>query len=173
MLDIANNMQSVLEESMKTLLRVNPISEFRTMDDMFDHLFGRSPAVSPPASATHLPLDILEQEGKFIIRASVPGTNPADLEIQIENNILTIRGETKSEYKSEDAKFYRREVSYGAFARSIRLPEKLDLEQVDAAFNHGFVTISIPKLEEEKPKAVRVNVRTVNEVVATEAESNN
>lgn len=149
---------------MKTVLRVNPGSELRTMDEMFERLFGRTPIASP--TATSLPIDIFEREGKFIVRASVPGIAPENLDVQVEDNVLTIRGEVKHEYESEDVKVYRREVSFGAFARSIRLPENLNIEAVDAEFSNGFVTISIPRVEEVKPKALKVNVRTVNEPIS-------
>lgn len=155
---------------MKTLVRVNPMSEFRAMDEMFERLFGRIPLSAP--NATTLPIDVYEQEGKFIVKASVPGIDPQDLDVQIEDNVLTIRGEVKHEYESEDVKVYRREVSYGSFARSIRLPDSLNLEAVDAEFNHGFVTISIPRVEEVKPKALKVNVRSGGEkIITAEAET--
>lgn len=146
---------------MKTVVRVNPISEIRAMDEMFERLFGRTPIASP--TATNLPLDIFERDGKFIVRASVPGISPENLDVQVEDNVLTIRGEISHEYEGEDVKVYRREVSYGSFARSIRLPENLNFEKVDAEFSNGLVTISIPRLEEVKPKALKVNVRPVKE----------
>jgi HSP20 family protein len=145
---------------MKTLVRVNPATEFRAMDEMFDRLFGRAPISSP--HATHMPIDIYERDGKFVVKAAVPGIDPADLDVQIENNILTIRGEVNAGFEDENTKVYRREVAYGSFARSIRLPDQLKLDDVDAEFNHGFVTISIPKTEEEKAKALKVNVRSAN-----------
>ena len=137
------------------------MSEFRAMDEVFERLFARNPIASP--TATNLPIDIYEQNGKFNIKASVPGIDPSALDIQIEENVLTIRGEVKHEYEAEEVKVYRREVSYGSFARTIRLPENLNIEAVDAEFSNGFVTISIPRAEEVKPKALKVNVRTLNE----------
>lgn len=146
---------------MKTLVHVNPLAEFRSMDDMFDRLFGRPLATAP--NVTTLPVDVYEADGKFTIKASVPGVDPANLDVQIENNILTIRGEVKSDYENSDAKVYRREVSYGSFARSLRLPENLNLDEVNAEFANGFVTIAIPRQVEEKPKALKVTVRNVTE----------
>ena len=151
---------------MKTLVHVNPLSEFRAMDEVFDRLFSRvATATSPNAAA--LAVDVFEKEGKFTVKASVPGVDPSNLDIQIENNVLTVRGETKSEYEDTSVKIYRREVSYGSFARSIRLPENLNIAEADAQFAHGFVTISIPKIEVEKPKAFKVPVKSTN-VLPTE-----
>lgn len=146
---------------MKTVVRVNPLSDIRAMDEMFERLFGRTPIASP--TATSLPIDIFERKNKFIVRASVPGISPEKLDVQVEDNVLTIRGEISHDYEGEDVKVYRREVSYGSFARSIRLPENLNLEEIDAQFSNGLVTISIPRVEEVKPKALKVNVRSVNE----------
>lgn len=141
---------------MRTLVNVNPAAELRAMEEMFDRVFG-APARTSTAS---LPIDITEREGKLFVRAAVPGVEPGELDIQIEKNVLTIRGETKAEAATEDEKVYRREVSYGAFARSIRLPEGLDLDAADAEFKNGMVTVTLPRLPEEKPKALKVNVRS-------------
>ncbi len=148
---------------MKTLVHVNPLNDFRAIDEVFERLFGRAPAAVSP-TATPLAIDVFEKDGKFNVRASVAGVDPSNLDIQIENNVLTIRGETKSEYEDSNVKVYRREVSYGSFARSIRLPENLNAEEAEAQFTNGFVTISIPKVEEEKPKAFKVQVKSVNDL---------
>jgi len=147
---------------MKTLVHVNPLSDFRSFDEVFERFFSRVPAATSP-NATPLAIDVFEKDGKFTVKASVAGVDPAELDIQIENNVLTIRGETKSEYEDSNVKLYRREVSYGSFARSIRLPENLSVSEADAQFAHGFVTISIPRAEEEKPKAFKVPVKSTND----------
>jgi HSP20 family protein len=143
---------------MRTLVNLNPAAEFRAMEEMFDRVFG-APVRPNGTPATALPLDIEERDGKLVVRASVPGIDPKDLDIQVENNVLSIRGEVRHESETNDAKIYRREISTGAFARSIRLPEGLDLNAIDAEFRHGLVTITLPRQVEEKPKALKVNVR--------------
>jgi HSP20 family protein len=135
---------------------------------MFDRLFG-APIRTTASPGGTLPLDIYEREGKLVFKAGVPGIDPKDLEIQIENNVLTIRGETRHEEESKEEKVYRREVSYGSFSRSVRLPEGLDLDSVDAEFKNGLVTISLPRVPEEKPKALKVAVRTAEAQSETEA----
>jgi HSP20 family protein len=141
---------------LKTLVNVEPLHELRSMEDMFDRFFGQPSR--PVASTATLPVDITEREGNLVIRAAVPGVDPNALEITIENNVLSIRGESKNETQSETDKVYRREVSYGAFSRSIRLPERLDLDAVSADFNHGMVTITLPRLPEPKPEVRKVQV---------------
>ena len=130
------------------------------MDEVFERLFGNPRSVNP---ASILPVDLLEQDGKLVVKAAVPGVSPEELDVQIENNILTIKGEHRQEQTNEDAKVYRREVAYGAFSRSIRLPENLNFSEIDAQFKNGVVTISIPKVEEPKPEAIKVNVRSADQ----------
>jgi len=146
---------------MRTLVNLNPGNELRAFEEVFDRLLGGyAPAKGQESVAGTLPVDITEREGKLFVRAAVPGIEPEELQIQIEKNVLTIRGETKHEATTEDEKVYRREVSYGKFARSIRLPEGLDIDAADAEFKNGVVNISLPRLPEEKPKSLKVNVRT-------------
>jgi HSP20 family protein len=141
------------------------------MEELFDRLVGAPIRPSHPTVAS-LPLDITEHSGKLFVRAAVPGVEPGDLDIQIEKNVLTIRGESRHESENTDAKVYRREVSYGAFARSIRLPEGLNLESVDAEFKNGIVTVTLPRLPEEKPKSLKVNVRNSETIPTPTAENN-
>jgi len=155
---------------MRTLVNLHPGAEFRAIEEVFDRLVGASqrPSNGQGIPAGTLPVDITEREGKLLVRAAVPGIAPEELEIQIEKNVLTIRGEAKYEATTEDEKVYRREVNYGKFARSIRLPEGLNLDATDAEFKNGVVTISIPRLPEEKPKSVKVNVRNTESPVLSE-----
>jgi len=141
---------------LRTLVNVNPTHEARAFEEIFERMFGTP--TRPTPSATTLPVDITEKENRLIVKAAVPGIEPEELDVQIENNVLTIKGETRHE-TVEDEKVYRREVSYGAFSRSIRLPENLQLDAVEAEFKNGFVTISIPRAPEEKPKALKISVR--------------
>lgn len=146
---------------MNTLIPFRSLDDIRHFDDLFNRLVGGSP-VSQQPNLLSIPLDVIEDEGKVTIKAAVAGINPDELEITIENNVLTIKGEHKTEEVSENAKVFRRENTYGSFSRSIRLSPQLNQEGVSANFKNGFVTITIPKVEEEKPKALRIPVQTEN-----------
>jgi len=143
---------------LRTLVNLNPTNEFRAMEEVFESLFGGSNKTNP--NLLNLPVDITEHEGALFIRAAVPGVEPENLNISVEKNVLTIRGESSQSSNGENEKVYRREVSYGEFARSIRLPEGLDLDKVDADFKNGMVTIKLPRVPEEKPKTIKINVRS-------------
>lgn len=147
-----------------TIRRFDPISEIQRMNEMFDRIFG-GPIFNPTTvfASTQgftIPLDVVEKEDKLVVRAAVPGVAPEDLNVSIENNVLTISGEIKKDEESENDKVYFRECCYGNFSRSIRLGDNLDFEKVDAEFSNGNVIISIPKIPEEKPKTVKVAVRS-------------
>ena len=148
---------------MSNITRFDPLSEMQRMSDMFDRLFG-SPLVSShsfitaPREST-VPLDVIEKEGKLLVRAAVPGVSPDELNVSIENNVLTISGEMKHEQEDENDKVYYRECCYGSFSRSIRLPEHLQIDKVDAEFSNGYVIITIPKLPEAQPQSLKVPIR--------------
>ena len=145
---------------LKTIVNANPLAEFRAFDEMFDRMFGTPHRVGPsPSTDALLPIDVVERDNALFIKAAVPGVDPEHVDIQIENNVLTIAGELKSNYEDTQAKVYRREYSYGKFSRSIRLPEDLDLENVGAEFDHGFVTVTLPRLAQPAPKSLRVPIK--------------
>ncbi len=147
---------------MNTLNPFRTIDNTRHFDDFFAQLMGGSQCQTNSNSLLSIPLDVIEDNGLVTIKALVPGINPDELEVSIENNILTIRGEHKTEEISESAKVFRRENTYGAFSRSIRLSPQLNQEAVSATFKNGFVTITIQKVEEEKPKSLRIPISTEN-----------
>ncbi len=156
------------------IMNVDPLNEMRAVEETFNRLFGYPAAtIDRSTQVSTLPVDIFEKDNQLVVRAAVPGIAPEDLDVSIENNILTIRGETRSnmETSDTDAKVYRREVSYGAFSRSIRLPDKLEIDKADAEFKHGFVTISIPKIEAIKPEPKKLNVRSADQTTSQSVES--
>ena len=137
---------------MNTLYRKDPFTE---IERAFDVLWNRG--VANPGNT--LPMDLVEQDDALLVRAGLPGLRPEDVEIALDGNVLTIRGEAKADWQSEDAKVYHREHRYGAFTRSLRLPKNLDLDAVEATVEHGIVAIRIPKLEETKPQSRRIEIK--------------
>jgi HSP20 family protein len=141
----------------KTLVTFDPVRELRNMQQVFERLF--EAPVREAGRGLTFPIDVFEKEGALVIRAAAPGVEPSGLDVQIEEDVLTIRGEAKSDVDLSDAKVYRREVSYGTFTRSVRLPEGLNLDQVDATFANGVVTITIPRVEPAQPATRKIEVR--------------
>jgi HSP20 family protein len=105
-------------------------------------------------------VDIFETEHELVVKADLPDVNPQDLDIRVENNILTIRGERKFEKNVNEDNYLRVERTYGPFSRSFSLANSVTSEAIKADYQDGVLTLSIPKREEAKPKQIKVNVGT-------------
>jgi HSP20 family protein len=105
-------------------------------------------------------VDIYETEHELVVKADLPEVDPKDLDIRVENNILTIRGERKFEKNVSQENYLRVERAYGSFARSFTLANTVNSEAIKADYQNGVLTLSIPKKEEAKPKQIKVNVGT-------------
>jgi HSP20 family protein len=105
-------------------------------------------------------VDIYETENELVVKADLPDVNPQDLDIRVENNILTIRGERKFDTKVNEDNYLRIERSYGSFSRSFSLANSVKSEAIKADYQNGVLTLSIPKREEAKLKQIKVNVTT-------------
>ena len=103
-------------------------------------------------------VDIFENEHELVVKADLPGVDPKDLDIRVENNLLTIRGERKFEKKTNEGNYLRVERAYGSFARSFSLANTVNSEAIKADYQNGVLTLSLPKREEAKPKQIKVTV---------------
>ena len=103
-------------------------------------------------------VDIVENENDLVLHADVPGIEPKDIDISMENGTLTLKGERKFENNSAHQGYHRIERSYGAFARSFALPDTIDAEKVKAEFKNGVLTVTLPKKEVAKPRSVKIEV---------------
>jgi HSP20 family protein len=103
-------------------------------------------------------VDILETENELVLKADVPGVDLKDIDIQLENGTLTVKGERKFEKEATNKGFHRMERSYGSFVRIFTVPETVEAENVKAAYDAGVLTITLPKKEIAKPKAIKVQV---------------
>lgn len=108
-------------------------------------------------------VDIYETEHELVVKADLPDVKPEDLDIRVENNILTIRGERKFEKQVNESNYLRVERAYGSFARSFSLANTVNSEAIKADYKNGVLTLSIPKREEAKPKQIKVNVEPAPE----------
>jgi HSP20 family protein len=106
-----------------------------------------------------LEIDMYEDYDNVIVKANVPGVKPENVDIVVEDNILTISYESKEEIKEEDKKqkYYYKEIKRSSFSRTVTLPQRVDSEKAKADFKEGVLTITLPKLEEAKPKRVQIS----------------
>jgi HSP20 family protein len=103
-------------------------------------------------------VDIYETENELVVKADLPDVSEKDLDVRIENNTLTIRGERKFEKKVEEENYLRVERTYGSFSRSFSLPNTVNSEAIKADYKNGVLTVELPKRAESKPKQIKVNV---------------
>lgn len=155
-----------------SLIRWNPAHELdrwpsdfvgiqRDINRLFDNFFrSGNPVEETIATAYFAPaVDIAEKENEYVVKVELPGVEKEDVKISVESNILTIRGEKKQEKEEKNKSFHRVERSYGSFQRSFTLPSTVKNDKIDALFNSGILTITMPKSEESKPKQIEVKVR--------------
>lgn len=146
-----------------TLNRWEPFRGASTLQEQVNRLFGN--ALERSAEESNLTswapaVDIYETEHELVVKADVPEVDPKDLDIRVENNILTIRGERKFEKKVNEENYLRVERAYGTFSRSFSLANTVNSEAIKADYQNGVLTLTIPKREEAKPKLIKVNVGT-------------
>jgi HSP20 family protein len=103
-------------------------------------------------------VDILEKEGNLILRAEVPGMNQKDIDLKLEGNVLTMKGERKMSDEEKNGSYRRVESYYGSFTRSFTLPETVDRDKIRADYKDGVLTITIPQKPEIKPREIPVSV---------------
>jgi HSP20 family protein len=147
---------------MKSLTRWEPFRGATTLQDqvspLFNDVFERQGESSLTAWAPAV--DIYETEHELVVKGDLPDIDPKDLDIRVENNILTIRGERKFEKKVNEENYLRVERAYGSFARSFSLANTVNSEAIKADYQNGVLTLTIPKKEEAKPKQIKVTVGT-------------
>jgi HSP20 family protein len=156
---------------MAQLIRWDPFREMMQIREAFDRLFDETfalPRLREPMTWT-LALDVAEKDNAYIVKASLPGVNPDDIDISITDNVLTIRGETKVEKDIEKAEYHLRERRYGSFSRSISLPAPVNAEAVEASYENGVLTLHIPKAPEAQPRKIAVKTGKTIEGEASKA----
>ena len=146
---------------MSTIARLEPFRGLTTLQNQFNRLFDESFRTHGEESAltTWAPaVDIYETANELVVKADLPDVNEKDIDVRVENNLLTIRGERKFEKSVSEENFLRVERAYGSFSRSFSLPNTLNAEAIAAEYKNGVLTVTLPKREETKPRQVKVNV---------------
>lgn len=143
-----------------TIERWEPFREMISLRDAMNSLLAESfvrPGGTPAAGGIGtLPLDVAETEGEFVIKASLPGIKPEDVKITVHGDTLTIRGETKAEEEKKGTHWHVRERHVTSLARSLSLGVPINADAALAHFDHGVLTLSLPKTAEAKPKQITV-----------------
>ncbi|GIW85873.1 MAG: molecular chaperone [Isosphaeraceae bacterium] len=144
-----------------TLERWDPFREAISLSDAFSNLlresFVRPGAVAGQPSVLALPLDVVENDEAFVVKASLPGVKPEDVQITVHGDTLTIRGSTQSEEEKKGEHWHLRERRTGSFQRTISMATPIDSDKAHAHFENGVLTLTLPKAEQARPRQIKVN----------------
>lgn len=136
------------------------ISLRNAMDRLFDETFWRPTWVARGLDEHQVPLDVQTTSDAFVVKAALPGVKPDDVEVTIDGNALTITGKLDEEREEDEQGYLVREIRRGAFSRTVTLPSDLKTEDAKAGFEHGIVTLTIPKAEQAKPRRIPIGSGT-------------
>lgn len=146
------------------IVRWEPFRDLLTTQDRFNRLFNETfsrafgdEELTPQAWMP--PVDIYETDDSIVLKAELPGINPDDVEVRVEDNTLYLKGERKFEKETQQGNLHRVERSYGTFNRSFALPGSIEADKVQAKYKDGILTLTMPKREEAKPKTIKINVQ--------------
>ena len=137
---------------MALLMKPEPFS--RDIDRVFDAFFGQN---EQSARRWVPPVDLVEAEAYFVLKADLPGLSEEDVSIEVQDGSLTISGERKAEHEERARGWYRIERAFGRFNRSLTLPDGVDADRIEASFAHGVLEVRIPKPEERKPRRIEIS----------------
>jgi HSP20 family protein len=149
-------------EDIMAITRWDPFREVATLQNRMNFLFqdfSRQTDGDTLTSSAFVPAaDVYEDEHKIVIKVEAPGLKESDLDVRVENNVLTVRGERKFEKEEKEENFHRIERRYGSFARSFILPTSVDTENVKAQYDSGVLRIELVRRAEAKPKQIKIGV---------------
>jgi HSP20 family protein len=128
------------------------------MDRLMESAFVPTESWAQAGDSFNVHMDFSETPEAYEIKLAVPGVNPDDIDISLENNTLSVRGEMRNESEQEDASHHLREIRYGTFSRSLMLPSNVNAEAIEAECDNGILRLRLPKTEAAKPR--RIQVRT-------------
>jgi len=114
-------------------------------------------------------VDVFDTKDAVVLKAELAGMDPDDIQIEVEDNVLTIKGERRFEEKVDEGRYYRVERRFGSFQRSLALPQGVKADEIGASYDDGILTVSVPKVEEERPKRIEVKAKKTVEAKKADA----
>ena len=141
------------------LVRWDPFRELTALQGEVNRLFSRAAGGDVRERQSWTPsIDVIETDGAIKLKAELAGMNPADISIEVQDNVLTVSGERRFEEEVKEDRYYRIERRYGSFSRSIALPQAIDDANIEARYENGVLEVSVPKAEIVKPKKIAVTI---------------
>jgi HSP20 family protein len=142
------------------IVRLNPARDLGHMERELRRMLRSFESSSEEPASMALwapPVDIFETDNEVVVRAELPGMDQKDIDIRIDNNVLTIKGERKMDQRVKEENYHRIESMYGTFVRSFTLPTNVDPDNVKAEYRIGILTITLPKKEQSKPRQIKLS----------------
>lgn len=139
-----------------TIVRFDPFREMTTLRDEMNRLFSRSIGEPSGGTAWAPAVDVFDSRDAIVLKAELPGLDPGDIDIEVDDGLLTIKGERRFQESVEEGRYYRLERAYGTFTRTLQLPQGIDPEAISASFDKGVLEVRVPKAEEVKPRRIAV-----------------
>lgn len=156
---------------MADLIRWEPMgvtSLRQAMDRLFEDSFVQSSGLFPGLRAEGPAVDMYQTEKEVVVKASLPGMKAEDVDISVTGDMLTLKGEHREEQEVNEENYFRKEMRYGSFVRSLEIPVPVKVDKADAVFEDGVLTLTLPKTEAVKPKAIKVKAAKAKEIKAAE-----
>jgi HSP20 family protein len=141
------------------LRRWEPFQELRQMQENMNrlwHSFSSGEGNGQDVESWAIPLDVVQQGDNIVVKATVPGVNPEDIDVSIENDVLSIKGHTKEEREHQEGNYLMRERRSGSFYRALRLPDTVDSDKAQPHYEHGVLSITFPRMESKKAKRLQI-----------------
>jgi HSP20 family protein len=149
---------------MADITRWDPFAEMasirQTMDRLFEEAWPRRFGLN---SEAYFPVDLYETNDEVVVKASLPGVKPEDIDISVTGQTVTIKAESADEHEEKAPNYYRRERRTGSFMRQLQLPSEVDSAKAAASFEHGVLKLTLPKAEAVKPKTIKVQAKPLIE----------
>lgn len=149
---------------MSTIIRWNPIREMAVMQNAIDRMFENSWRGANPETKNTLPVDVYETDQAYVVTTALPGVNPDQINVSLDDDVLTISGEvTKPAFsEQENVRALRFERGYGKFSRSLRFSQLIDSENIEAAYENGVLKLTLPKAPQAQPRVIPVKNAALN-----------
>jgi HSP20 family protein len=139
-----------------SLIKWDPFREFNALNERAANFLGRN--FDAPLSTTvwNPSVDIFENDNEIVLKAELPGMDIKDIEVRLENNVLTLKGERRFEKETKEENYHRIEREYGTFSRAFTLPGAVNVDKATAEYKEGILKVTVPKKEEVKPKPIKI-----------------
>ena len=150
------------------LQRWDPYRELRQMDETMNRLWrglGESSSSGTGAEDWNVLIDVIEKANEYEVKASIPGVTPEEIDLSLEDNLLTIKAERKAEEIGQDSSYLVRERPVGVFYRTLRLPDSIDSNKIESQYDNGVLTINMAKAEEKKKKQIQIKVKETQKAI--------